>query len=500
LPLPGKSGKIFFTMKESAAPSTLKRLLAIAFPMILSQTSDTIMLFVDRLFLSRLGEAYLAASMSGGLSQFMVGSFFIGTVGYVTALVAQYFGAGRSEKCAEAAFQAFLLAFLCYPLLLAISPLMRFFFASVGQSPQQVELAYTYYRTLMFGIIFLVLRHALAGFFIGIGRTTVVMIANGVGMFVNIPLNYILVFGKLGFPAMGLRGAAIGTVLGNMSIFIILALFYFRGKNRKDFSTHRAMQFRPNIMATLLKFGMPAGLTMFLSIAAFNLFVQTMHSYGTQVAAAVTIAFNWDVVAFLPMLGMGHAVTALTGQNIGAGDLEEAKRSTYIGLKTAWTYSFSITILFILAARPLVEIFIPASAGAGDEVGKLAVTMLRLASFYILADSAQLVFTGALRGAGDTRWVMMVSVAIHWLFAAIAIVLIRVLKVDPVIAWLSFIAFVISLGLTMFLRFRGGRWEKIRMIDDETPEYPYSIVSCPEIIAEEPVVTEESSCDETGKL
>jgi multidrug resistance protein, MATE family len=479
-------------MEESAAPSTLKRLLAIAFPMILSQTSDTIMLFVDRLFVSRLGEAFLAASMSGGLSQFMVGSFFIGTVGYVTALVAQYFGSGRFEKCAEAAFQAFLLAVLCYPLLLALSPLMRFFFGSLGQSALQVELAYTYYQTLMFGIIFLVLRHALAGFFIGIGRTTVVMIANAAGMLVNIPLNYILVFGKLGIPALGLRGAAIGTVLGNMFIFIILALFYFRGKNRKTFSTHMAKQFRPKIMATLLKFGIPAGLNMFLSVAAFNLFVQTMHSYGTQVAAAVTIAFNWDVVAFLPMLGMGHAVTALTGQNIGAGDPEEAKRSTYIGLKTAWTYSISITILFILAARPLVAVFIPASAsaGTGGEVGTLAVTMLRLASFYVLADSAQLIFTGALRGAGDTRWVMIVSVAIHWIFAAIAIVLIKVLKVDPVIAWLGFIGFVISLGLTMFLRFRSGRWEQIQMIDDETFEYPYSIPACPEIIAEEPVVEE----------
>lgn len=472
-------------MKESAAPSTLKRLLAIAFPMILSQTSDTIMLFVDRLFVSRIGEAYLAASMSGGLSQFMVGSFFIGTVGYVTALVAQYYGSGRSEKCAESAFQAFVLAFLCYPLLLAISPLMKLFFASAGQSVLQVDLAYTYYRTLMFGIIFLILRHALAGFFIGIGRTTVVMIANAVGMFINIPLNYILVFGKFGVPAMGLKGAAIGTVLGNISIFVILALFYFRGKNRKDFSTHLAIHFRPKIMATLLKFGIPAGLTMFLSVAAFNLFVQTMHSYGTRVAAAVTVAFNWDVVAFLPMLGMGHAVTALTGQNIGAGDLEEAKRATYTGLKTAWTYSFSITILFFLAARPLVEVFIPVSAGAGGETGSLAVTMLRLASFYILADSAQLVFTGALRGAGDTRWVLIVSVTIHWVFAAIAVALIRVLKVDPIIAWLGFIGFVISLGLTMFLRFRSGKWAQIRMIDD-APDFPYSIGTCPEILAEEP--------------
>src|SRR6056297_3645437 len=254
-------------MKKIQSSATLKRLLVIAFPMVISQTSDTLMLFVDRFFLSRVGEEYLAASMSGGLTQFMLGSFFIGTIGYVTAVVAQYYGAGRHEKCAEATFQAIVLSFLSYPLLLALSPLMRIFFASLGQTDLQVELAYTYFQTLIFGVIFLILRHALAGFFIGIGRTTVVMIANAVGMFVNIPLNYVLIFGKLGFPALGLRGAAIGTILGNATIFAILLVFYLRGRNREEFQTHRSLVFRPAIFKTLVKFGLPAGFEMFLNVS-----------------------------------------------------------------------------------------------------------------------------------------------------------------------------------------------------------------------------------------
>jgi MATE family multidrug resistance protein len=381
------------------------------------------------------------------------------------------------------------LSLIAYPLLLAISPLVRFFFAFLGQTPLQVELAYTYFQTLMFGILFLVLRHALAGFFIGIGRTTVVMTANAAGMLVNIPLNYILIYGKLGFPAMGLRGAAIGTILGNMTIFIILAAFYLRGKNRADFSTHRALNFRPKILKTLLTFGVPAGLAMFLNIAAFNLFVQSMHSYGTRVAAAVTIAFNWDVVAFLPMLGMGHAVTALVGQNVGARDYVEARRSAFIGLRTAWLYSFTIMVVFIVGARPLVAMFIPGLGAGNTEVSSLAVVMLRLASFYVLADSAQIVFTGALRGAGDTRWVMLVSVTIHWLFAVLAVVLIRVVRVDPVVAWIAFIGFILAMGIAMFLRFNGRRWENIRMIDQEAPPLIYTTEACPEFIPEEPIET-----------
>lgn len=476
-------------INRQPSSSTLRRLLVIAFPMVISQASDTVMLFVDRLFLSRLGEAYLAASMSGGLSQFMISSFFIGTIGYVTAVVAQYYGAGRHEKCAEATFQAVMLSFISYPILLALSPLLKYFFAALGQSSLQVELAYTYFHTLIFGVIFLVLRHALTGFFIGIGRTTMVMIANAVGMLVNIPLNYVLIYGKLGLPAMGLKGAAVGTILGNATIFVILTAFYLRGKNRTDFATHHSLVFRPKILKTLLKFGIPAGFEMFLNAAAFNLFVQAMHSYGTRVAAAVTIAFNWDIVAFLPMLGMGHAVTALVGQNVGAGDPEEAKRSAYTGLKTAWVYSGSMVLLFVFAARSLVRVFLPGMDGGGADIAPLAVTMLRLASLYILADSAQLVFVGALRGAGDTRWVMIVSVTLHWIFAAAALVLIKVLRVDPVAAWLCFISMIILMGITFFFRFKSGKWREIRMIDHdrESPDYRYNTGACPEMMNEEPV-------------
>ncbi|MDA3939359.1 MAG: MATE family efflux transporter [Spirochaetia bacterium] len=446
--------------------STLHRLLIIAFPMVISQASDTVMMFVDRLFLSRLGEDYLAASMSGGLTHFMVSSFFIGTISYITAIVAQYYGAEKYKKCAQATFQAISLAVISYPILMAVSPLVRFFFIASGQSALQVNLAYTYFQALMFGSIFLLLRFALAGFFIGIGRTTVVMIANAVGMLVNIPLNYILIYGKLGLPALGLQGAAIGTILGNMVIFIILMAFYFRGKNRDNFATHKALKLNIRLIKTMLHFGIPAGLEMFLNISAFNLFIQAMHSYGTKVAAAVTIAFNWDVVAFIPMLGMGYAVTALVGQNIGAGDYNEARKSAYLGLKTAWIYSFTMVIIFLSASSWMVGIFVSGFEGDSEEITAMAIVMLRLVSIYIMADSAQIVFVGALRGAGDTRWVMRVSVAFHWLFAITAILLIKVGRIDPVLVWICFIVFLFTLGITMFLRFRSGKWQNISVIED----------------------------------
>ncbi|MEW5818249.1 MAG: MATE family efflux transporter, partial [Spirochaetota bacterium] len=436
--------------------TTLARLLRIAFPMVISQASDSIMLFVSRLFLSRLGEEYLSASMSGGLTQFMLSSFFIGTVGYVNALVAQLYGAERKEECAEATFQAVLLAAACYPLLLVISPLARYLFLLSGQQPVQIALGYEYFQTLVFGSIFLVLRFAVSGFFLGIGRTTAVMLANLTAMLISIPANYVFIFGKLGFPAMGLRGAALGTISGNMIAFIILFTLFLRPGNRREFNTHKCFRLNRRFIEILLRFGLPTGFEMFLNMSAFNIFLQFMHSYGIHVAAAVTITFNWDIVAFIPMIGMSNAATALVGQNIGAGDYEEAKHSTYVALRVAWIYSGSMMLLFLFATRHLVGTFASGFDGNTRDIIVLASVMLRLASIYTLADSAQLIFTGALRGAGDTRWVMLMSVGLHWAFAVVSIFIIRVVKADPVTVWIFFIGLIVCLGIAMFLRFRSG--------------------------------------------
>jgi MATE family multidrug resistance protein len=446
-------------------PPLLRRLLGIALPMVVSQASDTIMMFTGRLFLSRLGEAYLSAAMSGGLTSFMVSSFFVGTVGYTAAIVAQLYGAGRKDACAEATVQGLILALICYPLILALSPLTRYLFVLAGQSPLQVSLGYEYLRIIILGSLFLVLRYALYGFFLGIGRTRVVMLANLAGMLANIPASYVLIYGKLGLPALGLKGAAVGTVLGSALTFLVLLAAYLSGAARREFATHRAFRFRGATMRTLVAFGAPAGVEMLLNMAAFNLFVQFLYSYGTGVAAAVTIAFNWDIVAFIPMLGMSFATTSLVGQFVGARDFGQARRAAYLSLRVAWVYSGTMVVVFLSATGALVRAFASGFQGDAAEISRLAAVLIRLAAIYTLADSAQLVFAGALRGAGDTRWVMRVSAGLHWAFATVSILLIRFLRISPVTAWTAFIVFIVLLGVSMFLRFRSGRWLDARLIE-----------------------------------
>jgi MATE family multidrug resistance protein len=444
---------------------SLRHLAAIAFPMIISQGSETIMLFFNRYFVSFLGSDHIPASMSGGLTQFVFTSFFTGIVGYVNAMAAQYHGAGRGERCVQSVSQGLWLSLAFAPMLLALIPLVHRGFAWAGHSPAQVALEYSYFRILMFGSLLYLVQAVLTGFFVGIGRTRVVMAANVVGIFANVPLNWALVLGRLGIPSLGIEGAAIGTLAGTLCIVSILAAAYLRSPEWRAHGGAGALRLRKDLALRLVRFGTPAGAESLVTVFAFNVFVQLMHGYGPAVAAAITITFNYDLVSFIPMLGIGAAVTALVGQRIGAGDLPGARRAASLGLRVAWGYAGVMMVVFVAGAPALVRVFAHGFTSAETAILPLAETLLRLAAVYTLADATQIVFAGALRGAGDTTWVMIISSVLHWLMAAAAFVFIRIIVLPPVAVWLFYIGFVVVLGVSMFLRHRFGNWERIKLVE-----------------------------------
>lgn len=445
---------------------TLGRMLSLAFPMIISQASETIMLFLNRYFVSLLGAVYIPASMSGGLTQFVFTSLFAGIVGYVNALAAQYHGAGRPDRCRQAVSQGLWLSLLFYPVLLGLIPLVHKAFAWAGHDPVQVGLEFAYFRILMLGSLLFLVQAVLTGYFVGVGRTKVVMIANVLGIFVTVPLNWLLVLGRLGAPRLGIEGAAIGTLSGTLFIVVILLAAYLRSPaSRPRGRWEEVWKPRRDLLAKLLRYGAPAGAESFVNVFAFNVFVLLMHSYGPAVATAVTITFNYDLVAFIPMLGVGTAVTAMVGQSIGAGDIRGARRAASLGLKVAWGYAGLMVVLFVAGAPALVRVFARGFTAEEQAILPLAVLLLRLAALYTLADATQIVFSGALRGAGDTTWIMLVSGSLHWAMAAASFLLIRVFALPPVVVWVFFIAFVISLGVSMFLRHKRGAWQSIRLVE-----------------------------------
>jgi multidrug resistance protein, MATE family len=444
---------------------TLRHMLAIAFPMIVSQASETVMLFFNRYFVSFLGADHIPASMSGGLSQFVFTSLFAGVVGYVNALAAQYHGAGRPEKSVQAAIQGLWLSVGFFPLLLALIPLVHRGFSWAGHTPHQVALEYDYFRILMLGSLLFLFQNALSGYFVGTGRTRVVMISSLLGILVNVPLSWALVLGRLGLPSLGLRGAALGTLGGTLFIVAILAVAFLRAPAYREHGGRESWRPRGDLLRKLLRYGSPAGAELFITVFAFNVFVQLMHSYGPAVATAVTITFNWDLVAFIPQLGVGAAVTALVGQRMGARDPVGARRAAFLGLRVAYGYAACVMAVFVAGAPLLVGVFTRGFTAQDVGILPLSILLLRLAAIYTLADATQVIFSGALRGAGDTAWVMVVSGALHWVMAAVAFVFIRLFVLPPVAVWILFITLVMALGVSMFLRFNRGGWKDINLVD-----------------------------------
>lgn len=455
-------------MENARTEITLGHMFAIAAPMVVSQASETLMLFFNRWVVSFLGADHIPASMSGGLTSFVFTSFFTGITGYVNALVAQYHGAQREERCVQVASQGFWLTLGFYPLLLLLIPAGHRLFIWAGHSPRQLSLEFSYYRILMLGSFIFMIQSVLVGYFVGLGKTRVVMTANLLGILVNLPLNWCLVFGKMGFPRLGIQGAALGTLGGSLFIVSILLVAYLRSSGYRQ-RTRKTSTWVPrgDLLRKLLRYGLPAGAETFINVFAFNVFVMLMQSYSEQVATAITITFNYDLLSFIPMLGVGAATTALVGHRMGAGDPAGARKVAFLGLRLGWGYAALMGIVFVAGAPVLVQFFAGGFTTQDQSILPIAQTLLRMAALYTMADAANVVFSGALRGAGDTRWVMVVSGILHWVMASGAYLFIKILVLPPVLVWLFFIVFVFSLGLSMFLRHRRGKWMSIRMVESQ---------------------------------
>lgn len=230
-------------------------LLAIAFPMMISTACDGVMTFTDRLFLSRVGSEQMNAALGGGITYQMLMFFFMGLTGYSTALVAQYYGSGEWKNSPRACFQAILVTLLAWPLILLLKPLAVNFFYRMDLPVDQVGYQVQYLNILAWGGLFGMLRQTMSCYFTGIGKTRVVMVATITAMLVNVILDYILIFGKLGFPVMGVSGAALATVTGGFAAMVILLMAYFRRSNRVNFSVMKSFHFDWKIMKKLIHFG-----------------------------------------------------------------------------------------------------------------------------------------------------------------------------------------------------------------------------------------------------
>ena len=439
--------------------STTLELLDIALPMVVSQGSWALMVFCDRLFLSYLGPEYMAAAMAGGVSAFFTVALFTGTLSYANAMAAQYYGSGKLNKCPRVVTQGWLVALLVMPVIALAAVGVYALFGQAGHEPKQLELERQYYQILMFGMPFLLLKTVVGSYFAGVGRTRVVMIADVLGVLINIGLSYVLIFGKLGLPAMGIAGAAWGTVIASGIGLGIFLVFYFNPVHRARFDVMASFHLDRGILRRYLRLGFPSGFETFMNIATFNLFLMMFQSYGVAAGAAAAIVFNWDMMSFVPMIGLHIGVISLIGRYVGAGDMSRVNAVIGAGFRIAFSYAGLLGILFILFRVELIEVFARSDADFAEIVTLGSFMMVGL-SCYVLADATVLVAGGALRGAGDTRWLMSVSITLHWLMVIAQYLIIVVYDAGPRLAWVAFVIMLISLAACFLGRLLGGVWRQ----------------------------------------
>jgi len=446
-------------MQPRFSLATLVELLRLALPMMVSQGTLGVMLFTDRFFLSRIDAVHMAAAMSGGVAAFFTVSLFIGIIGYANALVAQYYGAGKLRRCSAVVTQGMVLSICCLPLIGLFAWMFSGAFARFDHDPEQVELATLYYWIIVSGALFSLIKTCFASYFAGIGRTRVVMICDVLGLLINVPLTYALVFGAAGLPALGIAGAGIATITATAMTIGFFALFYFSRVHRERFAVLASFHFDPGIVRRYLRLGIPSGLELFLNIATFNLFLLMFQSYGVAEGAAIAIVFNWDLMSYVPLVGISIGVMSLIGRFVGAGDMARANQVISAAYVMALTYSGILALCFVFLREPLVAMFAP-PGGDFTVTSRLAQYMMIGLASYVMADALVLVASGVLRGAGDTRWLMVTSVAVHWAMVVAQYFVILVFDLGPKVSWWIFVAMIITLAAIYTLRLARGVWRR----------------------------------------
>ncbi len=448
---------------------TLFELARIALPMVVSQGTFAVMIFTDRYFMSQIDSVHMAAALGGGVAAFFSFCFFTGLLSYANALTAQYLGAGELGKCSKVVTQGIVITVMCSPALVLITYLVSGIFENVGHDSAQVELEKTYYTILMLGVIVTLTKTCLSSYFAGIGRTRVVMICDVCGLIFNVPLCYVMVFGKLGLPELGIVGAGISTIIASFFACLLFFLFYFEREHRVKFFVMNSFHIDWGVLRRFWRLGFPSGLELFLNVAAFNLFLLMFQGYGVVEGASAAIVFNWDLLSFVPMIGLNIGVISLIGRFVGANDMARTDEVMSAAFFLGIFYSAILAILYISFRFPLVEVFSPPE-GDFSEIRSLSAFMMIGLSSYVMADAIIIISGGVLRGAGDTRWLMYTSVGLHWAMLIAQYYVILVWQFGPQVSWLTFCAMIFAIAIVYVWRLQSGVWrdpEKLRLVMNE---------------------------------
>jgi len=451
---------------NSRNPDSYREILSVSLPIIIGMAGRTIMMFSDRLFLARHSQLELQAALPAGILSFTLMCVVFGTVGYVGTFVAQYFGAGDRDGCSKSLAQALILTIFSIPILAALTVPGRMLLDLSGHQADVLGLEKTYFSILMLSASGPVFTTAAASFWNGRGRTVPAMAAVLVGAGVNILLDYLMIFGKLGFPEMGIKGAAIATAIASFIPGAILTVAAYTGSTARNYRTRQNFRFIPSLTGRILRFGIPSGLQIFMDVSSFTVFIFIAGRLGVVDFTANNIAFSVNNLAFNPLLGFSFATTVIVGRCIGMGRPDLAARATRRTLMVALCYFVPLACSFLVFPGFYTKLFFsPDSACTIEELSSTAAMLLGIVAVWGVFDSVSLMYSGALRGAGDTRFVVIASGLLAWLFwvpGVLYLYFVRNAGIVPL--WLFTSLYVAVFALVFFVRFRRGVWKKIDLL------------------------------------
>lgn len=462
---------------HSTAPSWWTRacgprdVLKLALPLMISTASWTIMNFIDRMYLAWFDRAAMAATLPAGMMQWLLMCFPLGVCMYANTFVAQYHGAGRNDRIGLAIGQALKIVLFVSPLMLLAAPLAPWFFDWIGHKSRIAGLESLYFQVMSVGTIAQLLAHTQQTFFIGQGRTRAVMVVDVIGAVLNVLLDWPFIFGvqMFGIAPGGIEGAAWATVVALWIKVFIYAWLMARPELRKEFGLDAIGRYDHAMMKRLLYYGCPSGFQFFVDVVGFTSFILLMGSLPDPLAMeATTIAFNINAVAFVPMFGVGMAISTIVGQQQGARRPDLGARATWTGAQIALIYTGFFGLLYFFTPDLFIFGFAVGDSG-GDftALRLLVIVLLRFVAAYCLFDALNIIFASALKGAGDTQFVVLATLAVAAPAVFVGWYGLTYLGWGLIACWWVITLWIIALGTLYILRFLQGRWRTMRVIEHD---------------------------------
>jgi len=436
-----------------------KEVLRLALPATGEQLLSMTVNIVDTMLVGHLGASALAAVSLATQWTFMAVTLFTAVSTGATALVARSVGADDWDTANRTVGQSVLIGLVIGLMAVAlVLPLAEPAVALMGAEPEALAQGATYLRVACLAFPLSALMFVGNACLRGAGNTRTTMMVMAVVNVLNIGVAWTAINGPFGLPKLGVAGSALGATVGRSVGGLLVVVILLRGRSGLKLNLRG---WRPDldIARRVLRVGLPTGGERLGMRLGMMVFMRVIAGLGTVAVAAHAVALRAESFSFMPGFGFAVAGTTLVGQGLGARDPRRAERSGYLTYQMALSLMAVMGLVFIFFPRPLISLFTDDPA-----VVQMAVTPLRIVGFVQPLLAAAMVFPGCLRGAGDTRFPMVVtSVTIWTIRVSAAAVLGLWLGLGLIGAWLGMATDLATRGIVFFLRFRGGRWKLMKV-------------------------------------